>query len=471
MLKPSSSPNSNKTKRRQLLSLNRPHNITPKPVNESSTAVINNTSVQQAPFSTTTSPPMTLNNDTDNSPKSRQKATENIPATLGEYYCPICNKDLSTFNTSYSRQQHIDGCLTSTVDDITEENGTVRADGSDQSMESLFMDYCSFCGKSIKHLKGVHKERHFDQCLTAIETEQRLTEQQQQLTTYAGHSIPFLQNLDICIVCHDTLPGSSLRSKITHIKRCAAQKSLTMTQLLSKIKWMQWGHIPIRNTSSTGKTMETLSSASAASSSTTTTTRPPISYSTFATEPPSTDNHAIATRSTPSLMTKKRTNPTNFTDLESAQEVDDDFSSDVLVYRVASWQQTKFKKRKPAPTEDESIAMALSLSLMNEDDHQQRRLPRRKKRKVNLDASNIVSIEESRMLARLALEKMLEKDIYDAVDPSCSSFIRFPLVTSHIQPTLPRRQNSLPSGPLSLSSTSLWSQASCLDLDVDLDLV
>jgi hypothetical protein len=126
------------------------------------------------------------------------------------------------------------------------------------------------------------------------------------------------------------------------------------------------------------------------------------------------------------------------------------------MYKVASWRQTKI--RQPPPTEDESIAMALSLSL-HEDQHTDERLPKskRRKRKVDWNVSNIISIEQSRRSARLALERMLEKDntTWTMVDPRATTSLA-PLVTSRIQYRVPSRRPNT-------SILSLWSQASCLD--------
>jgi hypothetical protein len=306
------------------------------------------------------------------------------------------------------------------------------------------LNYCSFCGKDIGHLTGIYKERHFDQCLTTLETEQHAAEQQQRLGTFAGHSIPFLQDLDVCPSCHEPFPGGGLRGKVRHIKQCAKQRSLTMEQLLRKLQWMQWGHLPLPNPRPSSPP-STLSSAATSDSSL------PIQYSVRATNlqsdsnPPS-DFTPVDTPSSSSTIT---TSHNNIID-------DDDFSEKVVMYKVASWRQTKI--RQPPPTEDESIAMALSLSL-HEDQHTDERLPKskRRKRKVDWNVSNIISIEQSRRSARLALERMLEKDntTWTMVDPRATTSLA-PLVTSRIQYRVPSRRPNT-------SILSLWSQASCLD--------
>jgi hypothetical protein len=366
-----------------------------------------------------------------------EATTETAAATtemLGEYHCPICDKNLSNFQTSFSRQQHIDACLGNSTP--TSTSTSVDCD----SLESLFLAYCSFCGKDIGHLTGIYKERHFDQCLTTLETEQLAAEQQQRLGTFAGHSIPFLQDLDVCPSCHEPFPGGGLRGKVRHIKQCAKLRSLTMEQLLRKLQWMQWGHLPLPNPRSSSPPLTPTCDSS-----------PPIRYSVHATNLQSDSNPPCdcTPADTPSSSSTIITSHNNTVD-------DDDFSGKVVMYKVASWRQTKI--RQPPPTEDESIAMALSLSL-HEDQHTDERLSKskRRKRKVDWNISNIISIEQSRRSARLALERMLEKDdtAWTLVDPRPTTSLA-PLVTSRIQYRVPSRRPAT-------SILSLWSQASCLD--------
>lgn len=443
-----------KAKRRQLLSLNRPHNTSKR--NDSSchgSTVASSDSIPQpslhTPLSPSSSSPQSSVNGlelTDSSssiPSLTDTTTETTTAAaagttelLGEYLCPICNKNLSNFRTSFSRQRHIDACLGNST-----PTSTSTSDDSD-SLEALFLKYCSFCGKDIGHLTGIYKERHFDQCLTTLETEQQAAEQQQRLVTYAGHSIPFLQELDVCPSCHEPFPGGGLRGKVRHIKQCAKQRSLTMEQLLRKIQWMQWGHLPLPN-------------PRPSSPPSTATSDPPlpIRFSVHATNLHSDSNPCdftvVDTPSSSSTITSGHENDINSIDGDD----DCDFSRKVVMYKIASWRQTKI--RQPPPTEDEAIAKALSLSL-HEEQHPDEHLSKskRRKRKVDWNVSTVISIEQSRRSARLALERMLEKDETWTMGSLPTSLA--PLVTSSIQSRLPSRRSTT-------STLSLWSQASCLD--------
>ncbi|KAI8089332.1 uncharacterized protein BX664DRAFT_385835 [Halteromyces radiatus] len=434
MLKASTSPNSNKSKKRQLLSLNRRHTATlsqPLPI------TLPTPSFSDNPTTPNSASPLTETTDPITTPCSKNATP------LGDYNCPFCNEDLSNVNTSFGRQKHIDECLLATNDNIKDYEHDVGNDDT-QNVTSLFLDYCSFCGKSITHLLGIHKERHFDRCLTSLELEERLAEQQQKQTTFAGRSIPFLQQLDICPVCHDVLSGPSLRTKISHIKRCAKERSLTMERLIRKLQWMQWGHIPIQNTP--------IPSCS--------TSQPlPATYSIHATESIS-DNkkkNKLATTRSNDIKCSKRSTSLLWNETDHQEGDDGDFKNDVLIYKVASWHQTKIKK--PPLSEDESMAIALSLSLQ---DQQQPTLTarRNKRKKVDHDSSNIISIQESKQLAFLNLERMLAKHTMKKTLPT----IQFPLVTSQVRPYIPPRSSDKITTTSSSSSTkSLWNMASCVD--------
>ncbi|KAI8334807.1 hypothetical protein BC941DRAFT_432206, partial [Chlamydoabsidia padenii] len=301
------------------------------------------------------------------------------------------------------------------------------------------MNYCSFCGKSIGHLVGIYKERHFDQCLTQLETEQYQAEERERLTTFAGHSIPFLQDLDLCPCCHELFPSGGLRGKVGHIKRCAKQRSLSMDQLLRKFQWMQWGHLPLPNPP------QVITSPAPAT----------VQYSVRATD---TRSDSISSTSTSKQLDPITTTTPMLSDNNNldGDDEEDDFNNKVVVYKMASWRQTRIKA--PKPTEDETIAMALSLSLHEDSSSgDPSNKSRRRKRKVDWNVSNIISIEESKASARLALKRMLEKDT------STTRIINktpFPLVTSQVKPIVsPYRRSQ----HHRLSSTPiLWSQAACL---------
>ncbi|ORX49061.1 hypothetical protein DM01DRAFT_1107994 [Hesseltinella vesiculosa] len=154
---------------------------------------------------------------------------------------------------------------------------------------------------------------------------------------------------------------------MAHMKRCGRDRQLTMIQLMRKIHWMQWGYVPVRLPPSSSPFFDAPSSAS----------------------------------SSTNIPNQSK----NATVLDCGLEEDSDFSDQVIVYRVAT--SLRSKPRSPSPDEEEQLAMALSLSV-HEDAHQLAS-SRRRKPPVNLNAANIVTMEESRSLACLSLARLIEK--------------------------------------------------------------
>lgn len=142
-------------------------------------------------------------------------------SSLGQYSCPICSKDLTHLKSSFSRQQHVETCLESNVEDTTEMQ---------QDMEFC---YCLFCGKDIQHLSGIRQELHFNKCLDQLELE--------------AHPA-FLRDLEICPCCHEFDPfRRAVPQKIAHLKSCMRRRGMTVPQLFNKLQWIEWGHDPKPN--------------------------------------------------------------------------------------------------------------------------------------------------------------------------------------------------------------------------------
>ncbi|ORX50971.1 hypothetical protein DM01DRAFT_1384693 [Hesseltinella vesiculosa] len=230
---------------------------------------------------------------------------------------------------------------------------------------------CLFCANNIQHLKG-SLEHHYERCLTRLDN----GEWEKRNSTFACQ-VSFLKQLTAFPVCHDNLSSRSLRTSMAHMKRCGRDRQLTMVQLMRKIRL------------------------------------PPSSSPFF-------DAPFSASSSTNIPKQSK-----NATVLDCGLEENSDFSDQVIVYRVATSLRTK--PRSPSPDEEGQLAMALSLS-MHEDAHQ---LPiRRRKAPINVNAANIVTMEESWSLACLFLARLIEKHRLKAVPLRESSSI--PLVTSKL---------------------------------------
>ncbi|ORX61335.1 hypothetical protein DM01DRAFT_1404155 [Hesseltinella vesiculosa] len=179
---------------------------------------------------------------------------------------------------------------------------------------------------------------------------------------------------------------------MAHMKRCGRDRQLTMVQLMRKIHWMQWAHVPVRLPPSSSPFFDAPSSAS----------------------------------SSTNIPNQSK----NATVLDCGLEEDSDFSDQL---------------RSPSPDEGEQLAMALSLS-MHEDAHQLAS-SRRRKPPINLNAANIVTMEESWSLACLSLARLIEKHRLKVV-PLCESSA-IPPVTSKLA--------------LRSSTTTLWEKARMLD--------
>lgn len=149
--------------------------------------------------------------------KSRPTAkskNEDPPAattsSLGEYHCPICQKELTDIQSSYLRQQHVEQCL--------------QQQPAKEEEEHEFQ-YCLFCGKDVSHLKGLRVDIHFSRCLDSLEEE----------------NTSIFETLDVCPCCHEPFRRNR---RLQHIKQCMNRRGMTMVQLFRKLQWIQWGHVP-----------------------------------------------------------------------------------------------------------------------------------------------------------------------------------------------------------------------------------
>ncbi|CAO3639571.1 unnamed protein product [Cunninghamella blakesleeana] len=389
-----------------------------------------------------------------------------VVTVLGEYDCPICKKDLTYIKTSYNRQIHVEQCLTgvtpmseNNLDNNNNNNNNSNSNSNnndyrnERESDDLFMNYCQFCGKDISKLTGIRKENHYDQCLNIMEKEQKMEEyikKQEKLNTFAGQSLPFLQQLDICPSCHDPMKTNDLRNKISHIKKCIQQNNLSIQKVIQKIHWMQWGHLPTQKPSSSSLPC-TLENSSTSISSTINTATQSSTFSVNIVE-----NNII-----------NNNNNNNNSNILDYNDNSDGFSDKVLIYKIATWKKKEKEKVVP-PSEDEFIAMALSRSLMpsaTASSSSGGNGSKKKNGKINLNVSNVLSISESKTIALKTLKDIIHKKRRSTNDKYFPiNHHQFPLVVSKVKEkycTSPSSSSTplLWNAALSLSSSStfLWS--------------
>ncbi|KAI9309483.1 hypothetical protein BJ944DRAFT_236078 [Cunninghamella echinulata] len=417
--------------------------VTEKPTSSlSSTTITTITSSSSSNTINTTDTTFINNNSNNNAIDYKNNVniesfTSSSTTSLGEYQCPICNTDLTHIKTSYSRQTHVDQCLSemATVNDGSDTNNNDIA--QENREEDLFLDYCHFCGKDISQLLGNRKENHYDQCLNTLEKEQEMEayiKKQEKLNTFAGQSLPFLQKLDICPSCHDIMKPKDLRSKITHIKKCIKQHHVSIQQIIQKIHWMQWDHSPSKK--------KALLSSSLPSSPACT-----LDYITS-----STPNLSQPSTFSVNFIENNVSNNNKKTIIDNHHDNgnDNDFSNNILMYKIAAWKKSKAEKSL-LPSEDELVAMALSRSLLPTDSSSSLSSSSLKKKngKSDLNVSNILSNLESKNMALKALEKMINKKPLTVHNHYSYISNQIPLVVS--------KYSTLTS---STTTSSLWKAAS-----------
>ncbi|KAI9253882.1 hypothetical protein BDA99DRAFT_166028 [Phascolomyces articulosus] len=296
---------------------------------------------------------------------------------LGDVECPLCQIDLSHLRSSYQRQQHVEECLlTSTTNSTTKndqrhqrEQPSFSLDNDDdfQTTQECDFDYCIFCGKCVTHLTGLRKDVHFSKCLDELERDE-------SNASFAGQSFPLLNNLDICPCCHEFSPlqNKSVRHKIKHMKQCMKRRNITIQQLLQKLQWIQWDYIPEqrRNNDKNKPSNQLLQQQSIAGASRETIVQATISG------------------------------------VDMNDDDDDDFSTSVIIHKrtLLPDQQTKRTHEQVDPW-DEDLQLAVALS--KTEAKEQRKY---KRHKIDSNATNIISIDESRRLATLELQVQLTQE-------------------------------------------------------------
>jgi hypothetical protein len=254
-----------------------------------------------------------------------------------EYYCPICNLQLASSRTL--RQNHIEKCLEG---------------GEEQEREDLEFSQCFICSKDLGRFSAEQQEAHLNRCLDMKQAEDK----KKKDSTFAGQSIPYIDVLDDCPVCHLPFKSKVLTHKISHLKKCSRKNNISAELLKQKCRWIEWGHTPL-------------------------------------TEADASDTND---------KSSKRTIPSHFyaTDMHDDDvfgEYDDDFSDRVIVHRAVSTKA--IERRMDQQDEELQAALAMSLSLQ---------VKKPKKRVFEPDAADIWTPEESKCkslerLNQLSLEK------------------------------------------------------------------
>ncbi|KAI7855930.1 hypothetical protein BDC45DRAFT_505089 [Circinella umbellata] len=284
---------------------------------------------------------------------------------LDDIDCPLCQSDLSHLRFSYERQQHVEQCLLISTSNTTDNSDSLFHDtmNHDSSNIECDFDYCIFCGKCVTHLKGIRKDVHFSRCLDELEREV-------SNVSFAGQSTTLFTNLDICPCCHEFTPlrNKSVRQKITHMKQCMKRQNMTIQQLLQKLQWIQWDYIPEERRRR----------------------RPNVEQ--LQQSQPQRPKHIVQAT-------------ISGADFSNGDNDDDDFSNTVIIHKKSSISNQRRQQNEKNDPMDEDLQLALALSKTEAQKHNNN-----KRRKGNSDATNIVSIDESRRLASLKLQHILKQE-------------------------------------------------------------
>ncbi|KAK4521325.1 uncharacterized protein ATC70_011940 [Mucor velutinosus] len=291
-------------------------------------------------------PELGISTQNGNPQDSSSTSKEN---SLDDYACPICSENLTSVKSSYLRQQHVEECIS--------------IESTPQLEQELEFDDCVFCGKNLTHFNSTRRQVHINRCLDAADE----LEKQHQKSMFAGQHVPFLSTLELCPVCHEVDPfeNRTLKQKIVHVKQCARQNQMSLPQLLKKLQWIGWGHMPVPATTATATTpVENASSASS-----------PL--------PPKIPEHQLTAY------------------IHDMHEEDEDFSNQVIIH--ASRVPEVNQRREDKLDDELQTALAISKSLQQS----KRKLRITKLNERDWNAANIWSSEESRMNAMTRLDDML----------------------------------------------------------------
>ncbi|KAI9322145.1 hypothetical protein BX666DRAFT_579524 [Dichotomocladium elegans] len=308
--------------------------------------------------------------------------------SLGDYVCPICNVDLGEVKSSFLRQRHVEGCLDA-------QASTMRDDAATEGSLSDEFEYCLFCGKNIIHLDGWRKDAHFGRCmdLCAQEEHAAATNGIEEENGGGGRtaSMSFLGQLEICPSCHEFGPfgqPKTVQAKIKHLKQCAKARQMSMQQLLQKLKWIAWGHVPLEK-------------------------RPTV------TAAAATEERRLVPHESRPLLPPKTIRAT------AVAEDDDDFSSVVLLHqRAADLDRPRKTSGRHADSDDDAFALALALSLSETASSaaglaQAPPLARSSKRSGATDTASVLSADQSRRVVQRELAQLLYADEEDTTTSRC----------------------------------------------------
>ncbi|KAI9488657.1 hypothetical protein BDB00DRAFT_791725 [Zychaea mexicana] len=173
--------------------------------------------------------------------------------------------------------------------------------------------------------------------------QQSFEERAESNASFAGQSIPVLDNLDICPCCHEFAPmrDKSLRHKITHMKQCIKRRGMSMQSLLQKLQWIQWDYMPERRNNN----------------------KPPPPPPPTARRMPQTVIQA--TRSAADFRGSSSHGINNSSYMDNDDD-DDDFVDSVIVHRKTIQEQQSKRARRNDNSEqdamDEELQLALTLS-------------------------------------------------------------------------------------------------------------
>ncbi|CAG8551445.1 10704_t:CDS:2 [Dentiscutata erythropus] len=262
---------------------------------------------------------------------------------------------------------------------------------------------CVICGKDLTNFNIVTRETHLNRCLDDIE------EQEKQQTMFIDNDCSWFSLVTNCPCCLKSFPGKNktVKSKITHIKRCGNKQKFSATKILSLLKDMKQKlatiSVPVLTEKSTMYTKDT-------------------QLTDYFTSAPK-EKSVVAAKST-TIVSQSYT----VSALEGIDQ-DDDFKSNVIITSVSTIEKIGKRKFSEDSDDDFKVAKVLSRSMMPQYKNQKKRIV------YDLNTTPILAPAESIEKARKRAKKMFfdKPTIHDIVEG-------YPL-TSSLCPSGIARQN------------------------------
>lgn len=178
-------------------------------------------------------------------PTLRNNKAVDSPEPLEEYECPICNKDLSSLNSVYLREKHVDNCLKNQA----EEARSTTPDGQQRQISSSsedanyvlakqlhtavdsFGNVCVFCGRLLSEMTLIDKTGHIYTCLDALISNgpAELCPNRELNKGYKG--LVDVRSCPICNACSDVFVEGTFAKKAMHLRNCSKRHNIGRLKL------------------------------------------------------------------------------------------------------------------------------------------------------------------------------------------------------------------------------------------------